>query len=325
MSQKSQTQLSRRDFAKALALSGISLSQFPVTPPAFSEKFKTQATKSPFKMKFAPHQGHFKQLAGNNILDQIRFAYDMGFRAWEDNGMPKRSISEQKQIGDLLAKLGMEMGVFVAYADFKSPLFSGNRVNYFDRHKRSSTEVREVLAKKMTIAVETAKRCGAKWCTVVPGTIDLTQPVEYQTQNVVEHLSYMAEIADKNNLIIVLEPLNYQDHPNCFLTKISQAHQICKMVASPACKILNDLYHQQITEGNLIQNLNDAWDEIAYIQIADVPGRHEPGTGEINYSNIMRWLHNKGYTGIVGAEHGTLNKGIAGERQLINAYQSIDV
>ena len=80
--------------------------------------------------------------------------------------------------------------------------------------------------------------------------------------------------------------------------------RICRAVGSPSCKILNDLYHQQITEGNLIPNIDAAWEEIAYFQIGDNPGRKEPTTGEINYLNIFRHLHAKGYTGILGMEHG---------------------
>jgi sugar phosphate isomerase/epimerase len=79
---------------------------------------------------------------------------------------------------------------------------------------------------------------------------------------------------------------------------------VCKAVASPACKILFDMYHQQIREGNLIPNIDLAWDEIAYFQIGDNPGRKEPGTGEVNYRNVFRHVHGKGYKGILGMEHG---------------------
>lgn len=86
---------------------------------------------------------------------------------------------------------------------------------------------------------------------------------------------------------MVLEPLNpWRDHPGLFLTKIPQTFLICKAVDSPSCKILFDIYHQQITEGNLIPNMEKAWGEIGYFQSGDNPGRKEPGTGEINYQNL---------------------------------------
>ena len=102
---------------------------------------------------------------------------------------------------------------------------------------------------------------------------------------------------------MVLESLNpWVNHPDLFLTKIPQAYMICKAVGSPSCKILDDLYHQQITEGHLIPNMDKAWEEIAYIQVGDNPGRQEPTTGEINYKNVFKHLYKKRYTGIVGME-----------------------
>ena len=108
------------------------------------------------------------------------------------------------------------------------------------------------------------------------------------------------------------------------MTKIPQAYQICKAVDSPSCKILNDLYHQQITEGNLIPNINMAWDEIAYFQVGDNPGRKEPTTGEINYKNVFKHIHKKGFKGIVGMEHGNSKPGKEGEEALIKAYRYSD-
>jgi hydroxypyruvate isomerase len=96
-------------------------------------------------------------------------------------------------------------------------------------------------------------------------------------------------------------------------------------VASPSCKILYDIYHQQITEGNLIPNINRAWDEIAYFQVGDNPGRNEPGTGEINYRNVFRHIHGKGFTGVVGMEHGnSIRQSREGERAVIDAYVAAD-
>ena len=123
---------------------------------------------------------------------------------------------------------------------------------------------------------------------------------------------------------MVLEPLNFRDHPGLFLKHIPQAFEICRAVNSPSCKILDDLYHQQIQEGNLIPNIDAAWDEIAYFQIGDNPGRREPTTGEINYRNVFRHIHRKGFAGILGMEHGNSKAGADGERAVIDAYRSVD-
>ena len=123
---------------------------------------------------------------------------------------------------------------------------------------------------------------------------------------------------------MVLEPLNFRDHPGLFLTESPQAYEICKAVDSPSCKILFDIYHQQIQEGNLIPNMDASWDEIAYFQVGDNPGRKEPTTGEINYLNVFKHIHGKGFKGIVGMEHGNSRPGIEGEQAVIEAYLKSD-
>jgi len=109
-----------------------------------------------------------------------------------------------------------------------------------------------------------------------------------------------------------------------FLTETAQAYAICKAVDSPSCKILYDVYHQQITEGNLIPNIDAAWEEIAYFQVGDNPGRNEPTTGEINYLNVFKHIHSKGFEGVVGMEHGNSVAGIEGEMAVISAYRIVD-
>jgi len=182
----------------------------------------------------------------------------------------------------------------------------------------------EVL-EDMSSAVEVARRVGAKWCTVVPGTRDHKLEPDYQTANVVDGLKRCCEICEPAGLVMVLEPLNHwANHPDLFLWKIPQAYLICKAVDSPSCEILDDLYHQQVSEGNLIPNMDMAWDEIAYIQIGDNPGRKEPTTGEINYKNVFKHIYEKGYTGVLGMEHGNSQPGAEGERALIEAYREVD-
>jgi len=183
----------------------------------------------------------------------------------------------------------------------------------------------EPVLASMRNAVELAKRVNAKWCTVVPGRYHQGLEWDYQTALAVDNLKRCAEICEPSGLVMVLEALNaWRDHPGLFLTKIPQAYQICKAVGSPSCKILDDLYHQQITEGNLIPNIDRAWSEIAYFQVGDNPGRKEPTTGEINYRNVFKHIHGKGFTGIIGMEHGNSKSGEEGEQAVIDAYRYCD-
>jgi hydroxypyruvate isomerase len=160
--------------------------------------------------------------------------------------------------------------------------------------------------------------------TVVPGHVDLRQNKAYQTAHVVETLKQASALLEPHGLVMVLEPLNFRNHPGLFLSESPQAYAICKAVDSPSCKILFDIYHQQIQEGNLLPNIEQCWDEIGYFQIGDNPGRKEPTTGEINYKNIFKYIHERGYTGILGMEHGNSQGGKSGELALIKAYQEVD-
>ena len=271
-------------------------------------------SKNTFNLNYAPHLGMFKNTVGDDPIDQINYMADLGFRAFEDNGMSSRSVDLQNKISKTLENRGMKMGVFVAHKI------------YWDKPNLSSgdDDYRNEFLKYIENSVEVAKRVNAKWMTVVPGHLDLMKDMSYQTSNVVETLKRACDILEPHGLVMVLEPLNFRDHPGLFLTESPQAFQICKAVDSPSCKILFDIYHQQIQEGNLIPNIDDTWDEIAYFQIGDNPGRKEPTTGEINYKNVFKFIFEKGYDGILGMEHGNSKEGERGEKALVDAYLEAD-
>ena len=266
-----------------------------------------------FKAKYGPHFGMFSNHAKSD-LDQLKFAADEGFTAWEDNGMAGRSVEDQEKLAKAMSDLGITMGVFVVNLGtaWSATLTTGNA----DSRKKFLDECR--------VAVDCAKRVNAKWMTVVPGTISYNMELGYQTANVIESLRYASEIFEPHGLVMVLEPLNYRDHPSLFLNKMAQGFEICRAVNSPSCKILMDMYQQQIHEGNLIPNMDASYSEIAYFQIGDNPGRKEPLSGEINYQNIFRHIKKKGFTGVLGMEHGNSQGGKEGERKLIDAYRWCD-
>lgn len=267
---------------------------------------------APFQLDYAPHQGMFSATAGKNFVDEIKYMYQLGFRSIEDNGLPARPVEEQTKIGETLVKLGMRMGVFVVPK-------GGNSANTLAAGKQEHIDI---FLKGCKQSVEIAKRVDAKWVTVVPGDYQRNLPIGVQTANVIEGLKRGAEIFEPHGITMVLEPLS--DTPDLFLRYTDQTYEICKAVGSPSCKILYDAYHQQKNEGNLIHLMNICWSEIAYIQVGDNPGRKEPTTGEINYKNVFKWLKEKGYTGIVGMEHGMSKSGVEGEKALVNAYREVD-
>ena len=304
--------MKRREFvagtlgAAALRAAGPMAGSAPVRQTGMAKKGR-------FKLNYAPAFGQFKNHAGNDLTAQIQFAADEGFSAMFDNGLMGRPAAEQELIAGELAKRDMLLGPFVIYADFKVKSF-------VIRDK----DARAMLLGLMKQGVETAKRTNCPWALLVPGRYDESLAWEYQTANVIDNLKACMEVCEPAGLILVLEPLNPRDHPGLFLTRIPQAYEICRAVASPSCKILNDLYHQQITEGNLIPNIEAAWEEIAAFHVGDNPGRKEPTTGEINYRNIFKVLHQRGYKGALGMEHGQSREGKEGERAVIDAYRACD-
>ncbi len=300
----------RRHFLNNFSLGTSSL----MIPNLAKEFISPNQSSYKFNLKYAPHFGMFKNSAGDNLIDQLNYIADQGFNAFEDNNLKKRTIDTQNKMSKTMQKRGIEMGVFVAHTiHWKEPNLASGDISK-----------REQFLKEIKESVEVAKRINAKWMTVVPGYKDLRLDLSYQTVNVVDSLKYACEILEPHGLIMVLEPLNFLNHPGLFLTESPQAYEICKSVDSPSCKILFDIYHQQIQEGNLLPNIKKCWNEIAYFQIGDNPGRKEPSTGEINYKNIFKYIYNRGYEGILGMEHGNSKKGQDGEIAVIEAYKKVD-
>ncbi|QDT92122.1 TIM barrel protein [Gimesia algae] len=305
--------MQRRDFLKSsIAAGGTAILARTAAQAAGGDEPK------PFQLKYGPHFGMFKNAAGNDPIDQLKFAADQGFTAWEDNGMKKKPKELQQQIADSMEKLNMQMGVFVAHGSIGKTTFT-----------RKDKDVWDSVLKDIKESVEVAKRVNAKWMTVVPGSLDegpRSRLAEgYQTANVIELLRRCADIFEPHGMVMVLEPLNwFANHGGVFLQGSPQAYALCKAVDSPSCKILFDIYHQQITEGNLIVNIDNSWDEIGYFQSGDNPGRKEPGTGEINYLNVFKHIHSKGFDGIIGMEHGNSKPGKEGDLAVIEAYREVD-
>jgi len=303
--------MERRNFLKQNVLVGGSLLAGSGLL-AQNQKANSVEDSTPYKLNYGIHDGMFENMAGPNFIDQIKYAHSIGFTAIEDNGMMGRTPQMQQKIGDTLAALGMHMGVFVLN-------FSNNEV--INLTTGSKTWKDKFLA-SCHEAVEVAKRTNAKWITVVPGNFDRRLPIGIQTGNVIEGLRPGADVLAKHDLVMVLEPLS--DSPDLFLRNSDQTYEICKAVNSPACKILFDMYHMQKNEGNMITNMDLSWNEIAYFQIGDNPGRNEPGSGEVNYRNIFKHIHARGYKGVLGMEHGKVGKGKEGELALIKAYRDAD-
>ncbi len=305
--------MKRRHFIQGSIATAVTAGLGSLTMGAQNPISTSESNGEKFKLKYAPGLGAFPEMAGKDPIEVIKFCSDQGFRAIFDNNLMKKEPELQQKIAGELRRSQMDIGPFVL-----RPEEGGRSLVYKD-----SVSL-EKWKSGLEEAIKTSKRTGAKHALIVPGALDHKMEMDYQTANVIDNLRELAEIAEKAGVVIVLEPLNRWNHPDLFLTGIPQTYAICRAVNSPSCKIVNDIYHQQITEGNLIPNMDRAWSEIEAFHVGDNPGRKEPGTGEINYQVIFKHIHKRGYNGVLCMEHGKSIQGIEGEKALIKAYRKAD-
>jgi hydroxypyruvate isomerase len=300
--------MDRRSFLAAAVAAGLT----PISNSHAVVNAPTPAGK--FKLKYAPGFGMFEESAGKDPIDQLKFMAEQGFTAMFDNDLPRKPAELQEKIVAQCQQSDLTIGPFVAYSEFVKPTFV-----------LKDDAVREMLVNRIKAAVEVGNRTGCKMGVVAPGTYAINRQWDYQTANCIDNLKACAEVCEKDGFIMLIEPLNnFKDHPGMFLSQIPQCYQIAKAVNSPSCKIVDDLYHQQISEGNLIPNIDSAWEQIGAFHLGDNPGRKEPTTGEINFKNIFKHIYDKGYKGVLCMEHGKSKLGKEGEQAVIEAYRWCD-
>jgi hydroxypyruvate isomerase len=310
--------MKRKDFLSNTALASAGL-LFKMEDHAVHTT-QTPDSSNTWKMRFAPHIGlnrpddyMFPELAGKNPIDQIKFLGEMGFSGIEDNFLQWRPVEMQKKIGDELVKNRMEMGCFVSTKVYDRPSFVLN----------TSAE-RERLIAELKAAIEAAKRVNGKWLTTLSSLTSAKQPFNIQTANMIENLKYMSEYAEKSGVVLLVEAINAYDYPGTFVTHVPHAYEIVKAVNNPGVRLMFDVFHAQIMDGDLIKMIDRTWDQISFIQIADNPGRVEPGVGEINYANVLGHIKAKGYNGLVEFEHTYSRPGKTGEQAVIASWKKLN-
>lgn len=296
--------MDRRTFAKltiAGALAG---------PPGMA----LGADKQPaFKALFAPS---FDQLptGPKGYIDQLKFAHDLGFRGWEDNKLIRRDPKLWPKIGEFCKDNGISLGVTV--------VTNGHGIDFSNPSKKDLAK----LTNDMKKAVVLAKATGQTFMTFVPGGRN-NMPRNEQIRKSVDTMNRCCDIVEESGIILVQEPLS---HPMVkkepLIRSFADGHLLCKSVNRKSCKLLADFYHEgEIGNGSkLIENAEKVWDQVAYVQYGDSPGRKEPGTGELDYAAVTKWLRKKGYAGIIGMEHRSSSTGQEGLDALIAAYRKID-
>jgi hydroxypyruvate isomerase len=216
------------------------------------------------------------------VLDRLRKVAEAGFTHYEFWPWKGKDI-------DAMLKLNKELGLtptqFSSFWGITSP------------------DKKDAFVEAVRGCLPAAEKLGVKKLCVVAGeeTPGLTR--DEQDRAVIDALKAGAEVVKPLGITLILEPLNILvDHPRQLVVTSEHGARILKAVDSPNVRMLFDIYHQQISEGNLSGNIRKYKDLIGYFQLADHPGRHEPGTGEINYARVLRTIHDVGYKGAIGLE-----------------------
>lgn len=299
--------MKRRSFNQITAASLVALTSTPL----FGQE-KTAAP--PFKAKFAPHPGIFPE-GPKDYLDQLQFAYDHGFRAWEDNGLAGQSNELIEKIAEFMKEKKMELGVCV--------ITGGNGAKF----NAVSDDEKTGIMKNLERGIEVAKITGQTNMTMIPGARDESMTREEQIKASVDFMKTCCDLVEEHGIIMAQEPLSHGvKGGQPLIRSFADGHLLCKLVNRPSCKLLADFFHEgQIGNGDkLIENAEAVWDQVSYIQYGDVPGRKEPGTGNLDYLAVTKFLREKNFTGIIGMEHGASKKGPEGLEALINSYRTID-
>jgi hydroxypyruvate isomerase len=279
------------------------------------------AIPTAWKLRFAPNIGLnsldtplFRHLVGErDPVAHIEFIADQGFAGIEDNFLKLREPAEQERMGAALSRRGVSMGCFVANpASWDKPLWVSR-----------DTGARAQLEADLAASIEAARRTGGRVMTVLTG-LDPRLPRDYQRVTMIDNLRRLAPIAERAGVVLGLEACNCWEYPQLFLNDVRDAYAIAAAVDSPAVGIVFDVYHVQLMTGDVIRNLQRTLSRIAAVQIADNPGRTEPGTGELNWVNILRVLQQSEYAGLVELEHEILHSGIEGERRALEGLRAIN-
>ena len=239
--------------------------------------------KSEFPMRFAVNIEMWWR--GKPFVERIHAAANAGFDAvefWPWRGKNIDAIAKSAEVRDI------EIAQFTGWGFTPS----------MNNPKNHDAFVKEVIE-----GCKTAKKLKCTRMTIVGGNDQSGMTQEEMHDHIIAAFKLVKPIVETEEIMLILEPMNIRvDHPGHCLYGSPDAVRICREVDSPMVKINWDLYHMQISEGDLCGRLRDGFDQVGYMQLADHPGRYEPGTGEIQYKRVFQELNGLGYEGPIGLE-----------------------
>ena len=252
---------------------------------------------------FAPSVCIDAVLDGLSILDALNLVRNVGINAFEFWCWWEKDLDE---IGAEASKRGMQ--VAACCTKFISLVDPATRTDYLEGLSQS---------------IEAAQRLECKTLISQVGDFRVGISPKDQTDCLIEGLNEAARLLADTGITLVIEPLNTKvDHPGYFLVHAKDAFEIIDQVASPSIKVAYDVYHQQISEGNLIPTITENIDKIGHFHAAGHPGRNELGLGEINYPRVIEAIRNTEYSGYIGLEYWPLGSPETGLAEAAQMFES---
>jgi hydroxypyruvate isomerase len=252
-------------------------------------------------LRYASHLGYraaetplFRESVGSlDPVAHIAFAAELGLAGIQYALARSRPVAEQRDVAGALARYGLEAGciIYTTREKLSAPLWGV-----------TGRDARDVLAAELTGAFETAKRVNSRFVAVLSGA-DPRRSLTYQRAAMVENLRWAAPLAERVGVLLLVEAVSSRNVPNLLLHHVADAYAVVKAVGHPAVRLIFDTGHVQAMDGDLLAHLDACWDAVALVQIADNPGRLEPGAGEINFATFLNELHRRNYGGLVELEH----------------------
>lgn len=256
-------------------------------------------------MILAPHPGQFTQ-ANKPFEEQIGFLAQNGFKAIEDNWLRWRTQKEQDELLDALQKHQVHMGTFVPHHIYWDE--AGINTQDVDKIKRFYSEIKS--------SVQLAKTFGTQFATIVPGKQVPNIPKSIQLNNVIAVLRDIIPLLKENELTLLLEPHAQERHPNMLIQTLDDALILCEALESANVRILYDTYHIAAMQYDLLLSYTKYKNWIAYVQIADYPGRMEPGSGNLPLLDLLKLVCLENKNTYIGLEHGWSNEQMSPETKV---------
>jgi hydroxypyruvate isomerase len=275
-----------------------------------------------WSLRYASHLGYrsadaplYRESVGSlDPLAHIAFAAELGFAGVQYALARSRPVEEQNAVARALSGAGLETGcvIYTTRDMLTAPLWGG-----------ADADARALLAAEVAAGLETAQRVNSRYLAVVSGA-NLQVPLPPQRSAMIENLRRAAPLAERAGVQLLVESISARNLPNLLLHHIGDAVEVVKAVDSPSVRLVFDTGHVQAMDGDLLANLDASWDLIAVVQIADNPGRLEPGSGEINFETILHELCRRGYRGLVELEHGWSEPSRRAEQRGIDYLRRLD-